>query len=287
LANLRELIMGNDLIVAPCALNPIMARIAEDAGFKAVYMSGGSLGWLKCVTEANITLPEMAEIAVDIRTVCKLPIILDAGGGWGDPTHVHRTIALTEAAGFAAIEIEDQLLPRRVEHHVGVDHLVDTALMINKIKEAIAARTDPNLVIIARTNMRRVHGLDDALRRGEAFHRAGADMLFVYTRDAAELRIVGERLPAPLMTFAPPDGFATFALSQSEMFKLGYRVAASSGTSFAAMYKAVRQSMECLAQNKPDPFLGPGGADVEMRRAHQTSQLERMLEIERRTMKGR
>src|ERR1700720_1740238 len=121
---LNELIRGNDLIVAPVALNPIMARLAEEAGFKAIYMSGGSLGWLKCVTEANLALPELAEIAVDMRAVCKLPIILDAGGGWGDPMHVHRTIALTEAAGFAAIEIEDQLLPRRVEHHVGIDNLV-------------------------------------------------------------------------------------------------------------------------------------------------------------------
>ena len=204
----RELIAGDELIVAPCALNPIMARIAEDAGFKAVYMSGGSLGWLKCVTEANLTLPEMAEIAVDMRAVCQLPIILDAGGGWGDPMHVHRTIALSEAAGFAAIEIEDQLLPRRVEHHVGIDHLVPTELMVDKVKEALAARTDPNLVIIARTNARRIHGLDDALRRAEAFKKAGADMLFVHTRNADEMRIVAERLPAPLMTFAPLDGFA-------------------------------------------------------------------------------
>jgi len=287
LANLRELIAGDELIVAPCALNPIMARIAEDAGFKAVYMSGGSLGWYKCVTEANITLPEMAQIAVDTRAVCRLPIILDAGGGWGDPMHVHRTIALAQAAGFAAIEIEDQLLPRRVEHHIGIDNLVDTELMVDKVKEALAARTDPNLLIIARTNTRRVHGIDDALRRGEAFHRAGADMLFIYTRDAEEMRFVAERLPAPLMTFAPPDGFSTFALSRAEMFKLGYRIAASSGSSFAAMYKAVRQSMECLAQDKLDPFLGPGGAEAEMKRAHKTTQLGAMLEVERRTMKGR
>ena len=126
MARLKELIAGNDLIVAPVALNPIMARLAEEAGFKAVYMSGGSLGWYKCVTEANITLPEMAQLAVDMRAACKLPIVLDAGGGWGDPMHVQRTIALSEAAGFAAIEIEDQLLPRRVEHHVGIEHLVST-----------------------------------------------------------------------------------------------------------------------------------------------------------------
>src|SRR5260370_21409201 len=131
------------------------------------------------------------------------------------------------------------ICPRRVEHHIGIDNLVDTGLMVDKIKEAIAARTDPNLVIIARTNTRRVHGLDDALRRGDAFHRAGADMLFIYTRDSEEMRFVGERLPAPLMTFAPPDGFATFAFAPSDLFRLGYRGAASSGTAFASMYKAV------------------------------------------------
>ena len=287
LPKLKELIAGSELIVAPVALNPIMARLAEAAGFKAIYLSGGSLGWLKCVTEANLTLAELAAVALDMRAACALPIVLDAGGGFGDPVHVHHTIALTEAAGFAAIEIEDQLLPRRVEHHVGIDNLIDADLMVDKIKEAIAASAGSRLVIIARTNARRVHGLDDAVRRGEAFHRAGADMLFIYTRDAEEMRFVGERLPAPLMTFAPPDGFAAFPLSPSDLFRLGYRIAASSGTSFAALYKAVRQSMECLAQNRLDPFLGPGGAEAEMKRSHQMSRLDRLLAIERRTMKGR
>jgi len=280
-----ELMRGNELIVAPVALNPIMARLAEEAGFKALYLSGGSLGWLKCVTEANLTLPELAGVALDMRAACKLPIILDAGGGWGDPVHVHRTIALTEAAGFAAIEIEDQLLPRRVEHHAGIDHLIPLEMMLKKIAEARAARTDPDLVIIARTNARRVHDLDEALRRAEAFHKAGADMLFVHTRNAEEMRTVGERLPPPLMTFAPPDGFAGYPYSERDLAGLGYRLAASSGTAFAAMIKAVRQSYECLAQGKPDPFLGPGGADREMKRAQAASGLERLLEIERRTMK--
>jgi 2-methylisocitrate lyase-like PEP mutase family enzyme len=286
LPTLRELISGNELIVAPVALNPIMARLAKNAGFKAVYLSGGSLGWYKGITEANITMPELAQVAVDMRTVCDLPIVLDAGGGFGDPVHLHRTIALTEAAGFSAIEIEDQLLPRRFEHHAGVDHLVPTEFMLKKLAEAFAARTDPNLVIIARSNARRVGGLDDALRRGEAFHEAGADMLFVYARDADELRIIGERLPPPLMMFAPPDGFAEFAMSQSDLAKLGFRLAASSGSAFAAMHKAVKQSYECLAQNKPDPFMGRGGVEKEMKAAQETSDFPRFLEIERRTMKG-
>ena len=97
LANFRELIAGKELIVAPVALNPIMARLAEAAGFKAVYLSGGSLGWYKGVTEANITITELTQVAVDMRAASKLPVVLDAGGGFGDPVHMHRTIALTEA----------------------------------------------------------------------------------------------------------------------------------------------------------------------------------------------
>src|SRR5580704_12585896 len=209
-----------------------MARLAEAAGFKALYLSGGSLGWYKGGTEANITMTELAQVALDMRAVSKLPIVLDAGGGFGDPVHMHRTIAMTEAAGFAAIEIEDQ-----------------------------------------------------ALRRGEAFHQAGADMLFIYSRTPEEMRIIGERLPPPLMTFAPPDGFAEFPISPAEMAKLGFRLAASSGTAFAAMHKAVKQSYECLAQGKLDPFLGRGGAEKEMKAAQATCDFPRYLDIERRTMK--
>ena len=89
---LRSLIDGDELTIAPVALNPLMARMAVEAGFKAIYMSGGSLGWVKCNTEATITLPEMVDIAIDMRSVSDVPIVLDAGGGWGDPAHIHRTI---------------------------------------------------------------------------------------------------------------------------------------------------------------------------------------------------
>jgi methylisocitrate lyase len=282
---LKKLIEGTDLIIAPVALNAIMARLAEDAGFKAIYLSGGSLGWLKCVTEANLTLPEMAQVAVEMRTVCKLPIVLDAGGGWGDPAHMHRTIALSEAAGFDAIELEDQLLPRRFHHHVGVEHLVSPEFMVSKIREAVAARSDPDFLIIGRTNARRLHDMDETLRRGEAYREAGADMLFVHTRDPDEMRVIGERLPPPLMIFAPEDGFADFPLSPADLAGLGFRLAASSGSAFAAMYKAVRQSYQSLARGTIDPLLGRGGAASEMKAAQKTVRLDRFLEIEKRTMR--
>lgn len=280
---LKALIETGELIVAPVALNPMMARLAEDAGFKAVYLSGGSLGWLKCVTEANLSLTDMVEVGVDIRGATKIPIVLDAGGGWGEPVHIHRTVAMSEVAGFAAIEIEDQYLPRRVQHHIGEENLIPPEMMVDKIKEAVAARTDPNLIIIGRTNAQRLHGLDEALRRGETYHRAGADMLFIHSRKPDELRRIGERLPGPLMMFAPEDGFATFEMTPAELAKLGFRLAASSGSAFAAMYKAVRQSYECLARGELDPFLGAGGAVAQMKRAHETTGLAKLLAIEKRT----
>ena len=113
-------------------------------------------------------------VALDIRTVCPIPIVLDAGAGFGDPVHMHRTVAMSEAAGIQCIEIEDQLLPRRVEHHVGIDNLVTPQIAADRIREAVAARTNPDTVIVGRTNAIRVGGMDDALRRAEAMKKAGA-----------------------------------------------------------------------------------------------------------------
>lgn len=281
---IRSLIQKDELVIAPVALNALMARLAAEVGFKAVYLSGGSQGWVNCGTEATITLPEMAQIAMSIRTVTDVPIVLDAGGGWGDPAHIHHTIALSEAAGFDVIEIEDQLLPRRFHHHVGVEHLIEPQFMVKKIREAVAARKNPDLVIVGRTNALRLESMDDALRRGEAYKKAGADMIFIHTRTPEEMRAIGERLPGPLMIFAPEDGFAEFGITAAELAALGYRLAASSGTAFAAMYKAARQSYEALLNNSIDPFLGSGGAVKAMKQARDTAGLDAYLEIEKRTM---
>jgi methylisocitrate lyase len=111
--------------------------------------------------------------------------------------HVRRTIAMSEAAGFAAIEIEDQLIPKRAHHHIGIEHMIPSELMEAKIRAAVAARRDPDFVIIGRTNALRSAGLDEALRRAEAYKRAGADMLYVSGRRADDLRALGERLRRP------------------------------------------------------------------------------------------
>ena len=283
--SLRELIQRPMPVTAPLVLNPLMARMAEAAGFPAGYLGGGSTGYQKVALEANLNVTEMCQAAVDIGAVCSLPLILDGACGYGDPMHMHRTIGMSEAAGFAAIEIEDQLVPKRAHHHAGIEHMIPAELMAAKVKEAVAARRNPDFLIVARTNAIRASTMDDALRRGEAMKKAGADMLFLWGRKPEEMRFIAERLPAPLMTFAPPDGFGSFPISRAEMAKLGYRLAASSGTAFAAMMKAVRQSYECLTSDSMDPFLGPGGAEKEMKAAHKVTGLDRLIEIERRTMK--
>ena len=127
-------------VTAPLVLNPLMARMVEAAGFPAGYLGGGSTGYQKVALEANLNLTEMCQAALEIGAVSSLPLILDGACGYGDPMHMHRTVGMAEAAGFEAIEIEDQLVPKRAHHHVGIEHMIPIELMAAKVKEAVAAR---------------------------------------------------------------------------------------------------------------------------------------------------
>jgi len=172
--SLRARLQGALPVTAPLVLNPLMARMVEAAGFPAGYLGGGASGYAKVALEANLNLTEMCQAALDIRAVSSLPLILDGACGYGDPMHMHRTVGMAEAAGFAAIEIEDQLVPKRAHHHVGIEHMIPIELMAAKVKEAVAARRSSDFLIVGRTNAMRASDMDDALRRGEAYRRAGA-----------------------------------------------------------------------------------------------------------------
>jgi methylisocitrate lyase len=279
----RGLIAGPEPVFAPLVINPISALLAAQAGFRALYLGGGSMGYIKCGTEAQLSLTEMAQAALDIRTVCRLPLILDGACGWGDPMHVQRTIAMSEAAGFAAIEIEDQILPKRAHHHIGIEHMIPSDLMEAKIRAAAAARTDPDFVIIGRTNALRSTGLEDALRRAEAYKNAGADMLYVTGRRVEDVRALGERLPPPLMYMTGAGGLAQGQITRAELAQLGFRLIVDPTTPLMAAHKALRQCYAALAEDEPDPLLGPE-AGKEQAFVHQTIDLEAMLEIERQTV---
>lgn len=280
---LRALIEGTEPVFAPLVLDPMMAKLAEKAGFPALYLGGGSTGYLKTVTEANLSLTEMCHAGLDIRTACTLPLILDGACGWGDPMHIHRTINMSEAAGFSAIEIEDQILPKRAHHHVGIEHIIPMELMVDKVREAVRARRSREFMIIARTNAVKNASLDEALRRGEAMHKAGADILFVLSRKPEELRIIAERMPAPLMYMISSAGLAASGMTVAELYGMGFRLFVDPVMPLLAMHRALRQSYAALKEGRPDPTIGAEG-HAEQQLMHETIGLEKLLDIERRTV---
>jgi methylisocitrate lyase len=282
MTTLKQLVSGNDIVVAPFVSCAMSAKLAEGAGFKALYLGGGGMGYLKAVTEANLSLVDMVQAGIDIRTATPLPLILDGACGWGDPMHLHRTINMAETAGFSAIEIEDQILPKRAHHHAGKEHAIPMELMVAKVEEAVAARRDPNFLIIARTNVGD-GPLDASLRRAEAYKKAGADMLFVFSRKDEHTRPILESLPKPLMHMARPGGgIAKMELPLGELQKLGVRLLVDAMTPVLVMHHALRQCYENIAKHRGEPMVTDFRAEIDA--LHDTIGLEQMLEIERRTV---
>ncbi|MBV8773246.1 MAG: isocitrate lyase/phosphoenolpyruvate mutase family protein [Deltaproteobacteria bacterium] len=284
MATLGEMIGGNSLVEAPVVFNPLSAKLAEAAGFPALYLGGGTLGYVLCVTEANLTVTEMVRLGIDVRTVWRLPLILDGACGFGDPMHLHRTINMVEAAGFAAIEIEDQILPKRAHHHVGIEHMIPAELMAAKIREAARARRDPNFLIIGRTNALRSSTMDEALRRADLYRKAGADMLFVTAHKAEHFRRLGERLPPPLVTLTTDGQLKRIGLTKDDLSGWGFRLLVDPVTPLLISHQALSRCYKAIAEGNSDALLGDGGLREQLDAIHRTIGLEELLEIERQTV---
>lgn len=283
--SLRALLDGPLPVTAPLVLNPLMAKMAEAAGFPAGYLGGGTTGYQKVVLEANLNLTEMCQAALDIRTVSSLPLILDGACGFGDPMHLHRTIGMAEAAGFAAIEIEDQLLPKRAHHHIGLEHMIPLELMAAKVREAVAARRDPDFLIVARTNAVRASNLDDALRRGEAYRAAGADLLLLSSARRPELlRTIAERLGGPLMYLAGRGGLADLGMTLEELGQLGYKIVADPSTPFLAAFAAWGAVYRDLADGFGIRAAARQDWGALERKVLEVIEIDRLLQIERATV---
>ena len=165
--------------------------------------------------------------------------------------HIHHTIGMSEVAGFAAIEIEDQILPKRAHQPSGLS-MVPLELMVAKVREAVKARRDPDFVIIARTNgIRGPGGMADAIKRARAYREAGADMLYLSVRNADEAKQVARELPPPFMFGLGGHGTQGAGLPLAELGALGYRILASSISAWA-FHRAMKQSYEC-PRGEPDP----------------------------------
>jgi 2-methylisocitrate lyase-like PEP mutase family enzyme len=281
-ATLRQLLKLDAPPVVPLVLDPISAKLAEASGFQALYLGGGALGYLKTVTEANLTVTEMAQAALDIRAASSLPLILDGACGWGEPMHMHRTVAMAEAAGFAAIEIEDQIFPKRVHHHIGIEHVVPFDLAVQKIEQAVAARRDPDFMIIARTNACITDDLDEALRRAEAYRRAGADLLIVIPTNPEQYRTIGERIEGPLV-YMTLEGLGSIGMSLQDVAGLGYKLVIDATTPFFARQKALRLCYEAMAQGLVDPTLGRAYKE-ELSQVFAAIDIQKLLDVEKNTV---
>lgn len=185
---LRALVKRGQFLELPSACDPITARLAESLGFKTVYSGGFVTGGSSCISEPLLTMTEQIRIAGDMANAVTIPVVMDAGAGWGEPLHTMRTVRECIRAGIAGIHIEDQLFPKRAHYHAYVAHNIPPDEYRDKIKLACEQRerTDRDFLIIARSDACRIQGLKEAIRRVNLAADQGADMGLIFPRNHEE-----------------------------------------------------------------------------------------------------
>jgi 2-methylisocitrate lyase-like PEP mutase family enzyme len=229
---LRQALAGKGLVTAPGVYDMISARIADGLGFSALYMTGYGVSASLGLPDAGLaSYTEMVERVAQICQGTTTPVICDADTGFGGLLNVERTVQGYERAGAAAIQIEDQVFPKKCGHTPG-RRVVPVEQMARKIEVA-------DFLIVARTDARTNHGLDEALRRGEAYAKAGADILFIESPESeAEMAKIGRHFDVPLLANMA-DGGRTPILPKQRLEELGYRIAIFPATGFLATAKAL------------------------------------------------
>ena len=222
----RDLLDGPDPLLLPCAHDALSARLIARAGFKAYSIGGFPLvGARHALPDVGLVgLGEMAAGMRDVMAASPLPVLVDGDDGYGDVKNVARTIRTYEGLGAAAIFIEDQVAPKRCGHMAGKD-VVPAAAMEEKLRAAAAAREN-GIFLIARTDARAIHGLDEALRRGERYLKAGADGIFIEAPESLEeMRTVGRAFQGVPQLANMLEGGRTPLLPPAELGRLGFSMA--------------------------------------------------------------
>ena len=252
MTRLKARLRGEGIIVAPGVYDGLSALVAEQAGAEAIYLSGASLAYTR-FGRPDIGLVSVTEVADTIAAICDrvdLPLIVDGDTGFGNALNVQRTVRSFERMGAAAIQIEDQTLPKRCGHLNGKS-LVSTGEMIGKIKAAQDARVDEAFVIIARTDAIGVDGFQAGLDRGAAYAEAGADMVFVEApRSLDEMKSVISTLGGrvPLMANMV-EGGKTPPMTAKDLEALGFSLVIFPGGLTRAVAKTMRAYFDSLLQN--------------------------------------
>jgi 2-methylisocitrate lyase-like PEP mutase family enzyme len=246
-ADLRELFARDGLVIAPGAYDGLTARLVELAGFSVVYATGAGISnsQLALADVGLITMAEMLDQVRKMTGAVKIPVICDIDTGYGNAVNLYRTVQEFIRAGAAAVQIEDQVSPKKCGHFDGTQLIpLDEAVL--KIRAAVEARGQDDLVIIARTDAIAVAGVNEALRRARAYHEAGADALFVEaprTRD--ELAEIGRALPGVKVANIV-EGGRTPIVPAADLTSMGFKVAIYANLVLRSSVKAVQASLQHL-----------------------------------------
>jgi 2-methylisocitrate lyase-like PEP mutase family enzyme len=246
---MRALIVRRGYRVVPGAYDTLTARLVEQAGFAAVYLTGG--GYSRANGYPDLGLLTLSEnvrfIGLTVEAV-GIPVIADADTGYGNAINVIRTVREYEKAGVAAFHIEDQVSPKKCGHYEGKE-VISSAEMVGKIHAAVDTRQDPDLVIIARSDARAVEGLEAAIDRVNAYLEAGADVGFVEApQNVEELRVVGRRVKGPALANVF-EGGKTPMVPARELEAMGFRLGIYPSQTHRA---AIRAAQRVLAALKED-----------------------------------
>ncbi|MSQ60459.1 MAG: isocitrate lyase/PEP mutase family protein [Betaproteobacteria bacterium] len=239
------------LVIAPGVFDGISARIADRMGFSALYMTGyGTVASAFGLPDAGIaTYTQMEERARMIASLTSTPLIADADTGYGGLLNVQHTVRGYEAAGVCAIQLEDQEFPKKCGHMLG-RRVVPMEDMAAKVRVAVDSRNDPNFLIIARTDARTTHGIGEALRRAEAYAKAGADLLFIESPESAEeMERIGQSFGLPLVANMV-EGGRTPVLPAAELERIGYRLAIFPSLGFLAATAAMEKAFAGLKEKR-------------------------------------
>jgi 2,3-dimethylmalate lyase len=244
---LRELLARPEPVLAPGAYDSLSARLIEQAGFEVVYMTGfgTSASLLGRPDVGLLSFGEMVDNARRIAHAVDVPVIADADNGYGSPINVIRTVEEYEAAGVAAIHIEDQVAPKKCGH-MQDKHVIEAEEMVQKVRAAVAARRSDDFLIIARTDARAVEGLDRALERARRYREAGADVLFVEAPESEdEVAAVAKAFPDVPLLLNWAEGGKTPPLPRERLQELGYSLILFP---LSALFLATRAMRESLVQ---------------------------------------
>lgn len=249
---LRELLAGTEPVVAPGAYDALSARLVEQAGFDVVYMTGFGTS-ASLLGRPDVGLLGGAEMVDHVRRIVdavERPVIADADTGYGNAINVVRTVRAYEQAGVAGLHLEDQVMPKKCGHMSG-KAVIPTAEMVGKIRAAVDARRDPDLVLIARTDAAAVHGLEEAISRARAFAEAGADVLFVEAPTSEDdiARVATELHGVAPLVFNWAEGGRTPPIPLERIAELGFSLVIYPIATLLAATAGVRLVLETLKRD--------------------------------------